>query len=325
MYSSNFGLRHRPFPATPDTACYYRASGHERALARLLGGLEDGEGLVVLSGAPGTGKTLLCHCLLERLAPDIPNGVITNTHTGDRVGLLQAILFELRLPYEGFSEQEMRLALTGHLLNTFSEGGRSTVLVVDEAHHLDEDLLEELRLLGNLEGRAGKAVQVVLSGQSSLLGSLRRPELAAVRQRVGAWAALEPLAEAEAGEYLLHHLRRLVDWPESILDSEAVEVLVRGARGVPRLLGQAAQQALRLAAEAGAQQVDAEAALEALAILELDRGEELPAELPDLECASAVGGEKQGRVALEDADHAPLGIDVECVEDEAFIAPRRTA
>src|SRR5579872_1308208 len=143
MYESHFGLRQRPFPATPDHTCYYPATSHERALARLLRGLQDGEGLLLLTGAPGTGKTLLCHCLLDRLGAGTATAYLTNSHLGDRASLLQAILFDLALPYQGRGEQEMRLALTDHLLQGYT-AGRRTALLIDEAQHLGPDLLEEV-------------------------------------------------------------------------------------------------------------------------------------------------------------------------------------
>lgn len=277
MYPTHFQLRQRPFPAAPDPARYYPATTHERAIARLLGGLADGEGIMTLTGAPGTGKTLLCHCLLERLGSTSPKrqqgdalsiAFLTNGRAGSRAGLLQAILYDLSLPYEGRGEQELRLALTDHLLRGYEEK-RGTLLILDEAHHLTPDLLEELRLLGNLEARSSKALQVVLVGQPALLEMLRRPELTALWQRVAIRTELEPLPLQEAADYLLHHLRVAGGRPERLFADEALELLCRQTDGVPRLLNQAAHQALRLAAEAGTAQVDAEAALEALAVLGL--------------------------------------------------------
>ncbi len=268
MYETHFQLRQRPFPATPDPARYYPATSHERAIARLLGGLADGEGVLALMGAPGTGKTLLCHCLLERLGSRTNTAFLTNSHAGSRAALLQAILYDLSLPYEGRGEQEMRLALTDHLLRVY-EQGYSTILIVDEAQHLTPDLLEELRLLGNLEARSGKAIQVVLVGQSALWETLKLPEMAALRQRLAVRAEVEPLALQEAADYLLHHVRIAGGRPERLFADDALELLSRQTRGVPRLLNQAAHQALNLAAEAGAAQVDIEAALEALALLDL--------------------------------------------------------
>lgn len=268
MYPTPFQLRQRPFPATPDPARYYPSTCHERAIARLLYGLADGEGVLVLTGAPGTGKTLLCHCLLERLGVRPNIAFLTNSHVGTRAGLLQAILYDLSLPYEGRGEQEMRLALTDHLLRAY-ESGHSTILILDEAQHLTADLLEEVRLLGNLEARSGKALQVILVGQPGLMETLRRPELTALAQRVAIRVEVEPLPLQEAADYLLHHIRIAGGRPERLFADEALELLARQTRGVPRLLNQAAHQALHLASVAEAGQVDAEAVLEALAPLGL--------------------------------------------------------
>ncbi len=288
MDVAHFGLHRRPFPATPDVGCYYPATSHEAALARLLRGLADGEGLLLVTGAPGVGKTLLCHCLLDRLAAGSNTAFLTNSHIRDRAGLLQAILFDLSLPYEGRSEQEMRLALTEHLLTNLSHN-RSTILLVDEAQHLSADLLEELRLLGNVEARHGKGLQVILLGQAQLAERLQARELAALRQRLVVRLELEPLPLQEAADYLLHHLRVAGGRPEAVVDDEALEVLARGSRGVPRLLNQAANQAFALAAEAGAGQVDAEAALEALVLL-------------GLEAENEPGSGELGDPAVEEAD-----------------------
>lgn len=268
MIESHFGLSRRPFPATPDLTCYYPATSHERALSRLLDGLADGEGVVMLTAAPGMGKTLLGHLLLDRLGEKVETSFLIHTHLRDRAGLLQAMLFDLSLPHEGRGEQEMRLALIDHLIGRYREGRRS-VLIIDEAHHLTPDLLEELRLLGNLEGQAGKAVQVVLVGQPELLHTLGHPGLAAMRQRLAVRARVEPLGLEEAADYLLAHLRSAGGRAERVFGMEALEVIARQTAGVPRLLNQAGQLALRLAAENGVTEVDVEVAMEALATLGL--------------------------------------------------------
>ncbi len=194
---------------------------------------------------------------------------VTNSHLPDRAALFQAILYDLALPYAGRGEQELRLALTDDLLSHCADKG-PTLLVIDEAHHLAPDLLEELRLLSNLEGGEGRALQIVLAGQPAILETLARPELASLRQRLLERTSLSPLAPAEAADYLLHHLRAVRDRPEQILTEETLEVLARGTCGVPRLLNQAAHRALALAHTAGAEVVDAEAAVEALVLLGLD-------------------------------------------------------
>jgi type II secretory pathway predicted ATPase ExeA len=301
MDFEQFGMRRRPFPATPDVGCYYPASGHEAALARLADGLNDGEGVLLVTGGPGVGKTLLCHCLLERLGPDVNAGLLTNSHIRDRAGLLQAILFDLSLPYEGRTEQELRLTLTEHLLSNLAKN-QSTILLVDEAHHLAVDLLEELRLLGNVEARSGKALQVVLIGQQQLADNLQAFELAALRQRVVVRLELEALPVPEAADYVLHHIRTAGGKPGTVLGEEALEILARGALGIPRLLNQAMHQALTLAASAGVGQVDAEAALEALAMLGLDVKNEGDEENYGESAGEEADGEQGGllRIAIQE-------------------------
>jgi general secretion pathway protein A len=302
MDATHFGLRRRPFPATPDSTCYYPATGHERALAALLRGLADGEGVLLVTGEPGTGKTLLCHCLAERLGGDRQTVFLPCCRFADRAGLFQAVLFDLALPYEGRGEQEMRLTITDRLLTSYAAGS-STVLLADEAHHLSADLLEELRLLGNLEARGGKALQVVLFGLPSLAEQLKAPALAALRQRLVVKVRLEPLPPPEAADYLLHHLRAAGARAEDVFSEEALTLLARSTLGVPRLLNQAAHQAIRLAAEADAGQVDAEAALEALAAVGLE-AVEAPEGAPEAPPADeAAGGADLLPLAAE--GHAP--------------------
>ncbi len=268
MYEQRFGLARRPFPPTPDTALYYPASGHEAAIGTLQRGLADDEGLVLLTAAPGMGKTLLGYTLLERLPEHYDTAFLTHSWLVDRLALLQALLYDLDLSYEGAGEQVLRLRLTDHLLKTCA-AGRRVLFVIDEAHHLSPDLLEELRLLGNLEAGAGKAVQVVLLAQPTISAVLQRPELAALRQRLAVRAEVGPLGPEESYDYLLHHLRLAGAEAEKIIDEAALEVLARGAHGIPRLLNQAGHQALLLAEAADLPHVDAEAALEGLALLGL--------------------------------------------------------
>jgi type II secretory pathway predicted ATPase ExeA len=273
MYEKHFGLKRRPFRSTPDSDSYYPATTHEQALARLLQGIEADEGLLLLTGAPGTGKTLLCHRLLERVPPETASAFLTHGYFAGRGALLQAILFELALAYEGRGEQELRLALTEFLLQNY-KNGRRALLLVDEAQHLTSDLLEELRLLGNLEAGAGKALQVVLVAQPAIMETLHDRALEAVRQRLAIRVALNLLDVREAADYLVHQFRAAGARPDAIVSDEALALIARGTHGVPRLLNQAAHQALMLACAAAVEQVDAEAALEALGLLGLDVGDE---------------------------------------------------
>lgn len=269
MYEKHFGLRQRPFRSTPDCSLYYPSTGHENALNLLQQGLQDQESLLLLTGEPGTGKTLLCHCLLARAGDDVRSAFLTHSQLPDRFALLQAVAYELGLPHAGQSEQALRLAVTEDLLKCCA-GGQPTLLFVDEAQHLGADALEELRLLANLESGEGRAVQTVLSGHPAVFQTLNHPSLASLRQRLAVRPCVEPLSPSEAADYLLHHLRRATDRPEKLITAEALEMLARGTRGVPRLLSQAGHRALTLACAGGSPVVDAEAAIEALFALGLE-------------------------------------------------------
>jgi type II secretory pathway predicted ATPase ExeA len=277
MLEQRFGLRRRPFPATPDSALYYPATAHEAVLASFVRALHDDQGLLLLTGEPGTGKTLLGQVLLERMGGDTHNAFITNSHLPDRAALLQAILFDMGLPYADGAEQVLRLRLTELVLQNCAAGKR-TIVVVDEAHHLSADLLEELRLLGNLEAGQDKAFQAVCLAQPVIAETLKHPMLSAWKQRLGLNTHLEPLSVEEACDYLKHHLRMAGGKPDKVIDDSALEALARGTQGIPRLLNQAAHQALSLADAGEMDRVDAEAALEALAVLGLqvdETGEQL--------------------------------------------------
>lgn len=314
MYQAHFGLRHRPFRSTPDRDAYYPAGGHEAALGRLLQAIAADEGLALVTGEPGIGKTLLCHRLLEHIDGSMVCAFLTNSHIQDRADLFQALLYDLSLPHERRGEQELRLALTDHLLKNFA-AGRRNLIVIDEAQHLDADLLEELRLLGNLEGRHGKAVQVILAAQPGVEKTLARPELASLRQRLVARAVLEPLGVHEAADYLAHQLRLAGSRPEKILSDEALEVLARGCQGVPRLLNQAAHQSLSLAQQADMKRVDAEVALEALGLLGLELEPVEESELAVVGAAETAGGRP-----LPDEESADQGS-----VSGIFASPRRPA
>jgi type II secretory pathway predicted ATPase ExeA len=273
MYLSHFGLRQRPFRSTPDPAAYYPATGHEEALHQLRQAIDDDEPIAILTGEPGTGKTLVAAQLLERFGDDVSRVFVTNGHMQKRADLFQAILYDLGLPYEGRSEQELRLALTERLLADYGEG-RRTVLVIDEAHHLPADLLEELRLLGNLETPHGRAVQTVLIAQPQLLETLRRPDLRALSQRLTVRIELCRLTPEESADYVNHQLRIAGARPEALIDDEALALVARASEGVPRVINQIAHLALTLTSDAGDGRMDAEGVLEATSRMGIELSDE---------------------------------------------------
>ncbi len=164
---------------------------------------------------------------------------------------------------------------TDYLLQNY-EAGRRGVLIIDEAHLLAPSVLEELRILGNLEGKRGKAVQIVLLSQPVILETLQLPELESLQQRLAARAELRPLDLHEATDFLLHQARRVCSRPEEILTEEALQIVAQSCQGIPRILNRAIFKSLSLAQAAGADVLDAEAVLEAIAALGLVQEEATP-------------------------------------------------
>jgi type II secretory pathway predicted ATPase ExeA len=273
---SHLGLDRQPFRAAVDPDSYFPSPSHEAALSAVAAAFSRRDPVVLLDGAPGVGKSLVARKWLEHLLPDVPRVVVPSARAERPAELLQAVLFDLGKPYQGLTEQELRLAATGHLLDLAVETGYPTVLVLDEAQHLGQTALEELRLLGNLETRGGIAVVALLVAQPALREVLRQPASGLFAQRVAAQVALEPLTADESVEYLRHQLRAAGGEPAAVFDGETTALLAGACGGIPRVLNRAATLALELAATAEAKVVDVEAALEALDRLGLQADAETP-------------------------------------------------
>lgn len=297
---SHFGLARRPFRPAADPLAYFPAPGHEAAAGELDAALSRREPFVLLDGQPGTGKTLVARRWLGRLPTAVPRAVLPTVHAARPADLLQAILFDLNQPYQGLSEQELRLAVTAQLLAA-AEGGLPTVLLIDEAQHLTAEALEELRLLANLDTPAGAAAVVVLVAQPQLREALAKPAYAALAQRVAARPHLEPLNHDQSVKYLRHQIESAGGRPLEVFDLEALDLLARACGGVPRVMNQAAAVAGELAAAVGSDTVDAEAAVEALGRL----GISVPAEPAEPAPAARPTGETlRARPAAGDAGPA---------------------
>lgn len=262
MYETHFRLHSRPFRGTLPGHRPFAVPAQEAVLAQLMEGFRAGEGFLTLLGEAGTGKTFLARQLVECLAEEYLLAWITAHSWETRTGLLQAILYDLGLPHLSGSAQELRLPLTDFLLENAQED-RSILLIVDDAHHLEPDLLEELRQWGNLGGPQERLLQVLLVGQPALRHTMRLPPLASLRQQIAAWLTLEPWENPTAAAFVREHLRR-AGGSDDLLNDEALQTLVAQAGGVPRVLLQTANRAFWLAAQAQAESVDLEAVWEAL-------------------------------------------------------------
>src|SRR5687768_13509133 len=183
MYNAFFGFRETPFSLTPDPGFLYRSPQHEEALANLIYGVQTRKGFIVLSGEVGTGKTTMLECLREFLETQyIEFAFLFNSRiTTDQ--FFEMIAYDLDLRFPRTSKTDVLFALN-ELLIQQANSGRTTVMIVDEAHNLEWDVLEEIRMLGNLENRRGKLLQIILAGQPELDRKLDAPNLRQLKQRI---------------------------------------------------------------------------------------------------------------------------------------------
>lgn len=292
MDLSRFGLTRRPFRPAPDCESYFPAPSHEAAVTALNDAFADRDGLALIDGEPGVGKTLCVYRFLAGLPDGAPTAFIPNPRFARPADLFQAILFDLGVAYLGLSEQELRLAVADRLIRGLSESDAPAVIAIDEAQHLSAEILEEVRLLGNIEGRSAKAAFVVLCGLPDLRGRLGDARTASLSQRIAVRARIEPLTEEESANYLRHQIEACGGDPAELLGGEALSLLAAHCRGVPRLLNQAAAAAFGLTASADEGTVDAEPVLEALDRLGLAADEPAP---EPADVRPMVGGKPKGR------------------------------
>ena len=256
MYLSHFGLRELPFSITPDPRFLYMSARHREALAHLVYGVGEHGGFVQLTGEVGTGKTSVCRCLLEQLPSNVDLALVLNPRLSP-VELLATVCDELRIAYPNGtgSSKELVDRLHRHLLEAHT-GRRRTVLIVDEAQNLSPEVLEEVRLLTNLETAREKLLQVILIGQPELTAILDQPKLRQLAQRVTARYHLEPLSRPETLAYVRHRLA-VAGRGRPAFTEPALRTLHRRSRGIPRLINAIADRALLGAYTQERPQVDA--------------------------------------------------------------------
>lgn len=266
MYETHFGLSRPPFRITPDTRCFYAGARRGALLDALVYAIERGEGLVKLTGEVGSGKTMLCRMLAERLAERAEVVYLANPSLGsDEV--LAAIALELGLPAEG-GRLALLQTLQGHLLRRHAEG-RPVVVFIEEAQAMDGAALESVRLLSNLETREAKLLQLVLFGQPELDDLLAVHELRQLRERITQSFHLEPLSPAEIGDYVQFRLRAAGYRGADPFTPGALRLLARASRGLVRRIHILADKALLAAYIEGRRQVTARHLRRAIADSEL--------------------------------------------------------
>ncbi len=205
MYLPFFNLREPPFNLTPDPRFLFLSSQHEEALSHLLYGIHERKGFIEISGEVGTGKTVLCRALLEQIDDSVSTALIFNSYM-TQTELLGAISRDFGLATEGVAGGGLIDRLNTYLLSEFS-AGRNAVVVIDEAQNLEPTVLEQLRMLSNLETARGKLLQIVLVGQPELRDKLSLPGMRQLDQRIAVRFHINELSRAETANYIMHRLR----------------------------------------------------------------------------------------------------------------------
>jgi general secretion pathway protein A len=235
IYNAYFGFTENPFNISPDPEFLYRSPQHEEALANLIYGVRSRKGFIVLTGEVGTGKTTMLECLRDYLdSQRVEFAFIFNSRlTPDQ--FFEMMAFDFDLPCNRKSKTDVLFALNSLLLQQ-ADRGRTCVLIVDEAHNLEWDVLEEIRLLGNLENRQGKLLQIILAGQPELDRKLDAPNLRQLKQRIVLRCSLDALTAEESGAYVASRLARAGMPNQQVFSPELLEEVHKRSRGIPRLI-----------------------------------------------------------------------------------------
>lgn len=243
MYNAYFGFKEPPFSIAPDPRYLYMTAQHREALAHLVYGLNSDGGCILLTGEVGTGKTTICRCLLEQIPEKVNIALVLNPKISE-LELLETICDELGINYpehdktiKTFTDRINQYLIEHNALN------ERTVLIIDEAQNLSSEVLEQLRLLTNLETDQRKLLQIIILGQPELLDMLSRPELRQLAQRITARYHLKPLSREELKAYINHRLA-IAGQNIQLFPEGSLQLLYKLSRGIPRLINVICDRAL---------------------------------------------------------------------------------
>lgn len=272
MYKAFFHLVHRPFEISPDPSFFYATDQHSEALAGLAYGIKERKGILVLTGEVGTGKTLVARCVEELPGADhFAYAHVFNPRLSSQQ-FLAYLAEEFRLSPRPTTKGDLFIGLTRLLIENRWRG-ITTVLVVEEAQHLRPVVLEEIRLLSNLESPQGKLLQILLIGQPELEATLDAPDLRQLKQRIPLWFRLRSLSSEETAQYVEHRLKLAGKNGGEIFVPEAVERVYSYAQGIPRLINTLCDNAMMSAFALGQQRVTPDLIEEVASDLKLKRVE----------------------------------------------------
>ena len=252
MYEKHFGFREKPFSLTPDPAFLYLGRKHGMALTMLEYGVTNDAPIIVISGEIGSGKTTVIRHLLNTLQEDTTVGLISNTHKAFGE-LIQWVAMAFGLPFENKEKVALYSNFVDFLIREYSSGKR-TVLIVDEAQNMDAAMLEELRVISNINADKNLVLQLVLVGQPELRDTLRQPNLEQFAQRVSVDYHLDPLDRLETREYIEHRLVT-AGGAKHVISRAAMDLIFELSTGVPRIINSLCDTALVYAFADGKQKV----------------------------------------------------------------------
>jgi general secretion pathway protein A len=242
MYHDFYGFRESPFNLTPNSKFFFSSTKHMEALSTLVYAIKERKGFVVITGNIGSGKTTVCRALLNQLDKNTQSALITNTHMSGK-DLLMSILEELEIEFVPGSKSKLLSQLNEYLIEQLRRN-QNVVLIIDEAQNLSPAVLEEVRMLSNLETESEKLIQIIFMGQPELRKKLALPSLEQLRQRIAVYFQLTPLSEEETHQYVLHRLKVASGSEQEYFTAKALGMIYQFSQGVPRLVNQICDSAL---------------------------------------------------------------------------------
>ncbi|NMP33075.1 AAA family ATPase [Thalassotalea sp. M1531] len=233
MYESYYGFKERPFQLSPDPRFFFATKHHQRALSYLQYGLEQKEGFIVITGPIGTGKTTIARNMLSQISDSdiVAAQLVTTKLSPDE--LLELVIAEFKISYEGESKADMLKAIESFLISLHEQGKRA-LLLVDEAQNLPAETVEELRMLSNFQLDNQPLIQSFLLGQEELKAIIQAPNMEQFRQRIIASAHLKPLSVEEVKNYINHRIHQAGHEDEELFSEKAFELIHEKTLGVPR-------------------------------------------------------------------------------------------